>query len=133
MNETIPLPLLKEIVPLWTGRNQNGVRMERRNVFLQIEWQIFYTHTLRMVAQIPGSSRSEDIDEFILVIRVASYTARNISQRYCRLLETSDFKMYVILPSFNWTAAVILVLSFKNAEPSTTEVKQIHESSLEIP
>lgn len=44
----------------------------------------FYTYTLRMVAQIPGSSRSEDIDEFILVIRVASYFTKNVSQRYCR-------------------------------------------------
>lgn len=89
----------------------------------------FYTYMLRMVAQIPGSSRSEDIDEFILVTRVAPYITKNISQRYCRLLETCDFKMYVILLSFNWPAAVILVLSLRKAKPSTTE-KQIHESGL---
>lgn len=91
----------------------------------------FYTYTLRMVAQIPGSSRTEDIDEFILVIRVASYITKNISQRYYRLLETCDFKMCVILLSFNWSAAVILVLSLKKATPSTTE-KQMHESDLRM-
>jgi len=43
---------------------------------------------LRTVAQIPDCNISEDIDEFILVIRVVSYITKNVSQRYCRLLET---------------------------------------------
>lgn len=87
----------------------------------------FYTYTLRMVAQIPGSGRSEDTEKFILVIRVASHITKNISQRNCRLIETCDFKMCAIFLSFIWSAAAILVLSLKKAKPSTTEVKQIHE------
>jgi len=38
-----------------------------------------------------------------------------------------DFKMYFILLSFSWSAVVI-----KRVKPSTTSVKQVHESGLGV-
>lgn len=63
---------------------------------------------LRMVAQIPDSNRSEDIDEFILVIRVVFYITKNVSQRYCRLLDICMILKCILL----FWALIGLQLSF---------------------
>lgn len=83
MRLTVPQPLLKEIVHTLDRHKTEWGFIWREGIYsysFQIEWQIFTTYMLRMVAQIPDCSRSEDIDEFILVIRVFSYTTKNISE-----------------------------------------------------
>lgn len=102
MRVTIPQSLLKEIVHTLDRHKTEWGFIWREGIFsysFQIEWQIFTTYMLRMVAQIPDSNRSEDIDEFILVIRVVTSITENVSQRYYRLLETC---MILKCISFSW-------------------------------
>lgn len=87
MRQSVLQSLLKEIVHTLDRHKTEWEFIWREEIYsygFQIEWQIFTTYMLRMVAQI----HCEDIDEFILEIRVVSYITKNILQEVLQLLET---------------------------------------------